>query len=285
MKRFPFTSRTGLVLTLASGLSLTPLPAVERVNWGGLNYVGGTGQNLANIINPPNDNENRDVLPINDEVGDFDGDGNADDVRDAIAYSTTEPLNPTSAYGGLSNVFYGGFQVVRYNATTVQPELFLKVLNNTAGDRIRLGVNSDGAGNFDLVSGFLLWAKDDFLNAGTVAFDSNSGLVLDRVALANVRVRLLVRNGSTYYVSNTVATGGTGVFSLSRTALAAETWAVFTTPSSLRFTGTTFATVSFNDITGVGFYLESWRSVAQTHVLPSGQNFNLTLDEFVVGAN
>lgn len=269
-----------LVGLLLSAFIVALLPAAEYVNWGGPNYVGGNGQNLAGVAF--DSNENRDVMSANDETGDFDLDGLADDVRDRIAYNPAEPFSPSVGYGGLSNVFRGGVQVVRLNAASVAPTLNLKVLNQSTGDRLRIGLNSDGAGAFDLVSGFVVWTQEDFLKAGIVTLDLESGLALNRVALTNCRLRLIVRDGSTFYVSASTYDSSAGLAVLSRSALASESWSIFADPSSLRFTGTTFAPVSFTDITAVGFYFESWRNAANP--LPSGQNFNLTIDEFVFGA-
>lgn len=262
-------------------LSAAPLPAEVVVSFGAVNYTT-SGAVFGRPV-------------LNNEVGDFDGDGSTDDVRDVIPFSDSAPLSPTAGWAASAPgaVFHGGIQVVRLNAATVTPSAsFTTTLNQNDPnpDRVRIGFNTSANEAIDLVSGVLLWAKPGFLGDFATERAVFAGGPSDGVSVwfnnvTNAALRLVLRQGETYYASRS-AFGGAAVsnllVSLNGATLADERWARWD-PATLRFIGTTFEPVPFNNLTAVGVYFESARGGGTQ--LPAGQNFNVTLDSLVLGAD
>lgn len=144
---------------------------------------------------------------------------------------------------------------------------------NADADQIASYVDgNDGTPSPSTNKWHLLWIKDGFLNGGTdrvVEFDSASVLKarVEMSGAANPRhLRWVVRNGSTYYLSEYVdSTSGFGWLSLDDfvgNATAGKRWGAFTPtaadfdiPASLPV----FAATTFDDVTAVGFIMEDYR--------------------------
>lgn len=271
--------RSSLLLTAFAALS-APLHADVVVDFGAVNYTN-SGAPFGRSA-------------INNEIGDLDGDGAADDVRDVIPFSDTAALSPASAWNGTgaNAIFHGGLQIVRLNAAAVTPAAaFTTTLNQNdpVPDRVRIGVNTAPGEAIDLISGVLVWTKPGFLEGFSTQRAAFAGSAADGLSVwlnnvTNASLRFVLRQGSDYYVSESTYGGAFAaglLISLNGDSLGNERWAPWN-PQDLRFTGTSFVPMDFDDITAVGLYFESTR--AGTPLLPAGQNFNLTLDSLVLGA-
>jgi glucose/arabinose dehydrogenase len=196
---------------------------------------------------------------------DLDADGQNDDTRGYLSYSSTSPLSPNptggNAYGGTyatkpSHKFYGGVLLQRYNGDF--GSRWGEVWERGTADRIYQSADAPSDG-----WAFLFWKKADFLNgaSGTVRFDSNSRLEVlntsgaDGVVANNYgRARFVVQDGNQFFVSESY--GDPAQSSFTMTNPNAQRWASYSPsgPYNLRFTGSSFATRTFNNIQAVGIY-------------------------------
>jgi hypothetical protein len=200
-----------------------------------------------------------------DSNQDLDADGQSDDTRGCLSYSSTSPLSPNptggNAYGGTyattsSHKFYGGVLMQRYNGDF--GSRWGEVWERGTADRIYQSADAPSDG-----WAFLFWKKADFLNGAnnTVKFDSSSRLEVlntsgaDGVVANNYgRARFVVQDGSQFFVSESYGEGTQTSFTMTNPN--AQRWASYapSAPYNLRFTGSSFATRTFNDIQAVGIY-------------------------------
>jgi|GEM_PF-3295002 len=186
------------------------------------------------------------------------------------AFDLTNEFNPQSGYSGPN--FYGGASVVstngtgQWNATTG-----LLIKNNTTAaqsgtagnDAFRFyptwsGTTGDGQQKFYAAVAF---PKSEFLNGGSSSTVSISGtesvnlsffLASSGYQVANTNFRVLIKNGSDWYVSNTISyTAGTLKTVSSTFGSAFTGWSNYNT-ASLNSIGTA-ATPVFNDVQAIGY--------------------------------
>ena len=205
---------------------------------------------------------------------DYQADG-VQDRRQSYAFSATMPMNPSSNYTVTptnSGRFYGGVDYWRLVSTSsFSASSGHGVLNATAstgGDT--LGIHQTNQTNRRQFAVFL-WDKADFLTASlaqaeSVGFDETCSLSLTvRLNQSNHHTyRFLVLNGSQFYVSSfsSAATGTLGGSDLMN-----ATWAAYNPGADLRpvpgsdvgasSLSYTTPTSSFDDIRGIGVYIES----------------------------
>lgn len=213
------------------------------------------------------------------------------------AFDLTNEFNPQSGYSGPS--FYGGASVVstngtgQWNATTG-----LLIKNNTTAaqsgtagnDAFRFyptwsGTTGDGQQKFYAAVAF---PKSEFLNGGSSSTVSISGtesvnlsffLASSGYQVANTNFRVLIKNGSDWYVSNTISyTAGTLKTVSSTFGSAFTGWSNYNT-ASLNSIGTA-ATPVFNDVQAIGYLwtLSSLNSAA------GGTNGSAFVSDFTFNA-
>ena len=186
-------------------------------------------------------------------------------------FQNTTAFSPTSGYSGTSATFYGGGAVVRENELTNDGFSSLEIKNQGPSDSIQFKVDTgQDKHTFSLLH---YWDKVDFLNG----LDSQSDLTLDSMGAfsltvqqssgnqADERLRWVVRNGSEFYVSefNALLTNNTTFNSAYSTLI---NWAAYNPidPGPGPVTGadlmslnfdqsSSFAPVTFDDVTGLGF--------------------------------
>ena len=235
-------------LLFAWGLSKTQAQTVRIVDFGGTDYVT-SNQKYRN---------NSDGALV---MGDFGlGTPGPNDARRQYAFSPAIELNPQAAgYDQTqpSAEFYGGIQGTRADTNSASFGT-RTVNNNSAGDRISLRhqTNSGAApqpiGNTHL---FVFWDKTGFLNGGdsqTMEFDAASSLNVAMTRHENLTSRFVVRDGTTFYISQQTFTG-TAMLNPNATD-----WAVYDPATDLDFDAgaATFASHTFTDITAAGVYSE-----------------------------
>ncbi len=221
-----------------------------------LGGTAGVGENTQYIINFNSDNyvttsrllrdSNEIITPV-----DLDGDGD-DDSTCEYPYSDTSPLSPTIDYYGPD--IYGGVRGRAINSTTMP--FNDNHLTNGTPDRINIryqpptGVTAD----FHMV---LYITKDDFENVAdtqTVHFDESSIMNLN-LPYAISPMRWLVRDGSTFYVSEETFSGSAVRYFLTDTD---GNWAIYNPDIDIDFNSDTasFLTRDFSNITAVGFIID-----------------------------
>lgn len=222
--------------------------------------------------------------------------GGSAEVMDHL---TRRPFNTSAAltkaapaYTGPT--FYGGYEIWRYDSTTganttTQIRNYISGNNgaaNTQNDPIQIDVNlpagTPGTVEYSFVG---LFRKADFLDDAkasnaTVSFGATGGQLRMYYAgtgtagsSASNKVRFVIQNGDTIYISSNEFTPAGGSFSPLPNP-GATTWAVYDPTTDLEFSGGTFATRTFNDVTAVGFY---WHGEA-TGTAP-GVNIRATMFE------
>lgn len=238
----PGTYRVELTVTDNSGATdqTSTYISVSRalVDWGGT-YVTGSQAVLRG------GNQQR-VTGL-----DIDGDGAFDDATVSLPFSTTEALTPAAGYSGVP--LYGGFVGRVLNSTS--PSFSDRSVRASAtGDylNLRLQANADFHGVF-------YFDKADFLQGGAtqaVQFDALSNLTFSTLRLENLgEVRFLVREGSTFYVSE--ATVGSKTLAFPGHTRDGN-WAVFdpATELNLDAAAASFGPQNFTDITAVGLVID-----------------------------
>jgi len=176
---------------------------------------------------------------------DINGDGDTDDYVSYVPLSLTTPWNPTSS--GTNATFYGG-ALVEKNGTTTPSFQYFGINNNDARDEITFITR--WARNAIPV----IWLQDDFLagSAAPVQIDADSNVVLDFDRTVNAFIRILVRNGWVFYLSQ-------GAYSSDTTVdLASESFAVYNVSegdTALYFDETVFPTAgtSLTNVTAIGY--------------------------------
>lgn len=192
----------------------------------------------------------------------------------SLAFDTSTAMNGTTGYTGPA--FYGGlrFNNTGTSAIRVTPSAIQRVANSGTADGIQFGLLGDGQTASDTLVG--TWAAAVVLalpeaynlSSLSVAFTIQDNSVSDVV-------RLLVGDGTNWYVSNTTR-NTTGTLSPN---LATETWSTFN-PGSLTVSTASLATP--DTLTYAGFFLEA--SYNRTGNVTAGSPFerylftNVTFD-------
>lgn len=161
-------------------------------------------------------------------------------------YSEEIPLSPNPPnYSG--PVFYGG-----YRASSFDNDSFNFATNQFSGSTTNIRVQ---ASDETRRQGVFFFARDAFEGIETddvLRFDSESFLILSGTEIPNGR--WLVRDGDTFYVSQTTIPGSGGTFTFTSSE-DNGVWAVFDPADPLEFDVSTmnFAPHVFDNITAVGF--------------------------------
>ncbi len=235
------------ILAVLAALSLTAQAALV-VDFGGVDYLG----------------NNSAVTPsYTYSVGDFDGDGFADDQEALAAFNETTPIAFNAAY--LGQPIYGGLRATATNDIdyfqTVS-SLFMKhiIRGNSTGADFYRGQSAnlpDAHGTFQVA---VAWMKGDFLNGGDsspVIFDSTSSLSVTDNASYRLEVgRFIVKDAGVYYVSE--QTFNFAESSTETMTFASDdndgNWAVW--DQSLGFLPTSFSPQNFTDIQAAGLLMQ-----------------------------
>jgi PKD repeat protein len=221
---------------------------------------------------------------------DLNGDGNAWDAYRRIPFSTTTPLNPTATsyiIAAPSARFYGGVNLRSFgtSATTKAgipafSDTFIVNNGGSTSSSTATTPTDDAMGfrfqpGLDLAWSFAaVWLKPEFLGTGStnnVSFGNGSLLqvsVGDSGGNGTLRWdivgngRFLVRNGTQWYVSQAALASNTSDKLLSFTTDTADgNWAPVDPAAAvnlnLDLTAVVYAPQNFDDLTGVGFYLEN----------------------------
>ena len=256
--------------------SVAPAPGnITLVNWLG-NYAnsGNLGFNTNQTLNDT----------------DLNNDGNAWDAYRRVPFSTTTTLSPTSVNyltAATSSRFYGGVNLRAFGTSAVAkaslPAFEDSFIVNAGGSTSASGApapSDDAMGlryqaSFSMAWNFAaVWLKPDFLSDGAttpVRFGTGSLLQIsvgDTGGNSTLRWdlidsgRFVIRSGTQWYVSQSAMATGTGNKLISFTADADDgQWAPVDPAAAsnlnLDLTGASYATRNFDDITGVGFYLEN----------------------------
>jgi PKD repeat protein len=200
-------------------------------------------------------------------AADLDADGTADDSFSQYAFSTTTALSPTTGYTGPR--FFGGVRgETLNNTTTALGER--SIVNNATTDAF--GVRHQPAAGISARLFLVFYVdKADFLAGGAttpVKFDYLSRFRMTNPRFENLgEVRWLVRDGTQFYVSETLASsGGTLTFANNNDD---GRWAPFDPAASLNFDagGAAFTTRNFTNVTGVGLITDKDSFSAVRHWL------------------
>jgi hypothetical protein len=171
-----------------------------------------------------------------------------------------DPLQISPAANYTGPVFHGRMQVFSGTSGTAN----YRILNNSNQDRIELKT-SDALNN----TGFLiLFRQENFLNGldtGNVGFDSTSSIRLNNVIYANQTPdsgRIVLRQGTTYYISERVYTELGDVTTPNLTTLS---YFAYNPASTIDPNSPTTAVSIVNggmiqNVTEVGFYFEAQNS-------------------------
>jgi hypothetical protein len=170
----------------------------------------------------------------------------ADGGTDSLPFNLTTAASPGSGYTG--PVFYSGINITNTgtSAVRVNPSGNQRVTNSGTADLIRFGLSGDGQTATETLIGSYNYALALALPSAynltglSITFSRPNNSVNDVG-------RLLISNGTDWYVSNTTLNAGT-----LNPNFGTETWSTFNT-STLTATAATLALPS--DITYVGFYL------------------------------
>lgn len=218
-------------------------------------------------------------------------------TADGRTFSLTTQFSPQSGYSG--PVFYGGAERVGTNGTgTWNTSAGMLVRNNTTAaqsgsaglDAIRFyptwtGTSGDGQQKF---YGAVAFKKDDFLNngsTGTVSFTGSENvnmaffLASSGYQLANTNFRVIVQNGSNWYISNAISyTAGTLKTVNATFGSTFTSWNNYDT-STLSVVGSS-VTPTFDNVQAVGFLwtLSSLNSAA------GGSNGSAFVSDFTFNA-
>jgi hypothetical protein len=188
------------------------------------------------------------------------------------AFDTTQPISPLTGYTG--PVFYGGYQWT--NDQNLSRDITRNQIRNNwfDNDPAVLSVATTDTtflfGGTQSIAAVYLFQQEDFLNGADEETLSLTSLEASIAGIyhgseANVgtpEARFLVRNGSQYYLSNSILNWFVGysatTYGLDANDLAAETWAPYDPSTALNFDqeAATFSEVNLDNITGVGIYFE-----------------------------
>lgn len=233
----------GLVVTVA-GMRPASAASFAVVDWGG-NYVS-ANQNSPRAITTEN------------QAADYGGNPVIYDARKYIPFDETELFSPASGYSGTSAAFYGGWNSIVYDTASggTKPQAQCGIFDVGSADTIRFR-GGNGLGEAAAVA---VWRKADFLTGAgkplTLRSDSTLQIYVADVGLGtggDAAFRLVVKNGSQYFVSNT-ASSSTGWLTIANPT--SETWATFNPANGnnrLIDFGTTYATRTFDDVQAIGY--------------------------------
>lgn len=140
----------------------------------------------------------------------------ADQALQAGGFSGGEPLilSPGASYSGTSSTFYGAIAITgsRTRQTLIQ--------NQSTADRIQLKFTDGGTGTG---AALVLWKQEDFLgglDTGNVGFNSTDTISIDLATYAQFQPgRLVIQQGSSYYVSQSVFSSTAATITVNPTSL------------------------------------------------------------------
>ncbi len=168
------------------------------------------------------------------EVADLDGDTLADDSRTAFAFDADNPFIPIGPnYSGDSAEFFGG--IVAYGLDSTSENFDTRSFGDISGsnnfDKLSIRFQNAGgttAAEFDSV---FFWKEDGFLLPGSpLKLGANSLIELNIGRFERLgEARLLLGDGTNFYVSDFTFGGGSSSFTDS--ALADSMWAVYDAPA------------------------------------------------------
>ncbi|MDR1281332.1 MAG: hypothetical protein LBK99_10995 [Opitutaceae bacterium] len=280
-----------MLLLLPSDYGMPSLSAATLVNWdggvGGQNYVEGAGGRSTNLATSSGG------FNIN-----YGGDPEQTDRQGIRLFSTSSPLSPSAKYPNTVNptqystTFYGAYEGIMLDATggSAINQMTVRDADNL-GAYINIQSNAGTSLSYDYtITTFLLFRKDDFLNtfdASTMRLDTFSATFANNNN-KNIRVRWVVQNGSGYYISeqtNDAVNSGT----ISLADVTSTQWATYIpatagggAPLNYQPVSASFVAVNFNDVQGVGLYLETWDGTDQ--FISKGVTSGFALSDFIVTA-
>ena len=121
-----------------------------------------------------------------------------------------------------------------------------------------------------------MWTQPTFLNGGStenLTVDSGSTLeIYGKNWPSGFDGRVILRDGNTFYISDTNLGGGTG----NETVGLIREWVVYNPTSNLQFTGSSFSQHTFTNITGAGIYFYGF-ALSGTSLSFSEQGFAANL--------
>jgi len=243
--------------------SLPAWPAIAdtiAVDWGG-NY----------IQNPPPGTMDPTASYVQENQEHNYGGGGTPDFRQTIPFSESTRLSPNHAeYNELglpSAEYYGGYNLIRYDESNTVNFFGVSDYTNNASNDAIMAVSSQAYWSGGEFAGVVVWMKGDFLNGAdavtNLTLDSDCTLEIDIWVDTSTTHRIVVKNGSQYYVSNTTGTAK-GLLTISDPTT--ETWATFNpanTDYRLNDVGSTFTTRTFDDVQALGFYVTAGPSTGQ----------------------
>jgi hypothetical protein len=260
MRQKILTSSTALAASLMGLAASSAFSQVTIVDWGG-DYVTANQSSQASL---------QDISEVPTA---------SDSIRQIGGFNVL--ANPTVGpdYGGTSDVFYGGAQVVKFGLDAANGSATAQVVNDAGGDYISLFAQSpDGTTNSHL-NYIAAW------DAGGVTYsdlDAFSGRTAGGVSGSVISRFMVETSGGNLYLSNTSISGGFGGSTWSISDLASEQWALFT-PGANDWRGDfgslTFDTaLSSETLAKVGWFASRDSDVA------GFTNATLTIREFDVTA-
>jgi hypothetical protein len=214
-------------------------PAATIVNWGG-NYVPSPGRNFQGVESSGS--------------AYLEGGTSPDGYR-WRAFSETTDMQPQEYTGPR---FYGGYQAIRIDATTLPVFQYRRVSYSATGDYFHFDFSMT-SGNW-VARAMVFFQKPDFLSLtdNTIVFGEGDRLSMYVRGQIEGLARFVVRDGNTYYAANQTYTGA----GLKLLDPAATSWKAWNPNDKLDFNEASagFAPHEFRDITAVGFYWEMSRS-------------------------
>lgn len=199
-------SKSALILAVSATLSTSALAQFTAVDFSGDYSASTPGFPTISFNNA-----------VSSETGDYDFDGNADDRRTYHGINTvldTVVGNPfSSGAPNRTDTVRAGFQVVNVDSATDPSFSLRRKVANTGGDWVQV---TQGAGTTAMrLASAVNVAKTDFLNGmdavANLSFANQAGSATAQVTTlspgsGNSISRLLVQNGSNWYISDTALT-------------------------------------------------------------------------------
>jgi arylsulfatase A-like enzyme len=209
-------------------------------------------------------------MTVETNMTDYGGSVSSNDTRRYVPFSESVPLSPSSLYSGTNAVFYGGWNAICYDAGLTA--------NTPLNNRLRVGP-ATGSPNFlefgfakapatGEVAAVAVWVKGDFLTVTneTLILTSNCTLRINILASGiGTTNRLVVKNGSQYYVSSTWTNTAGGWLTIADPTR--ERWATFNPANPdnrLRDVGSTYEVRQFDDVQALGYYVQGRAGFAGT---------------------
>ena len=165
----------------------------------------------------------------------------------------------------LGQKIYGGFHATSKGEASLKN---FRLRNDGSGQFLQLSFSDSGAPGYERARMLFLWDAADFLAAAN-AFDGSANSVFSIHVPQNIQesdkpkgYRFVIRDGSTYYVSNQIFGNANGSFTASMAGdFPGLKWGEFD-PNDLSYVnvvdeslglGVTFSEQTFDNVTGVGF--------------------------------